>query len=267
MKREQKRLFFGLEVDAPWPEALPHGRLIDEGDRHLTLAFLGEVNAEHLKSALEAFPKPSFKVGFAGQFDQCLFLPPSRPRVVAWHLDFMEEETPIKAFYEKLIEWLRNEGYAPNTHHRFNPHVTLARAPFNESVWKRQFTPLPFYLKNIHLYESKGELHYQPIWSFTLVAPLEEISHEADIAYWVRAESYDQLFSHARIALAFSFPAILPFLSKHDGIRDLDDVIIGLNELVARVDQEISCPFKAVSFHSRLEEREEILDWEMIVDV
>lgn len=267
MNPDEKRVFFGLEVQAPWPEALPQGRLLEQQHRHLTLAFLGDAHIPRLTKALEAFPKPSFKVGFVGQFDQCLFLPPKHPRVVAWHIDFMEEKSPLSEYYEKLIEWLKKEGFTPDTRHSFNPHVTIARAPFNDQVWKKKFTPLPFLLKDIHLYESKGHLQYDSIWSLPLVSPFEEISHVADIAYWIRGENFDQLFRHAGIALAFSFPEILPFLSKHDGIQDLDDVIIRLNELVARVDQEISCPFKAVSFHSRLEEKDNILEWEMIVDV
>jgi len=267
MEPEHKRLFFGLEVQAPWPESLPHGRILDEKHRHLTLAFLGDTDWTKLKEALQTFPTPSFKVGFVGQFDQCLFLPPRHPRVVAWHVDFLEEDSPLITFYETLIVWLKEKGFSPDTRHNFTPHVTLARAPFNERVWQKKFTPLPLLLKDIHLYESVGHLKYESIWSSSLLAPFEEISHTADVAYWIRGENFDQLYRHAEVALATTFPQILPYLRKQNGIENLDDVIIALNELVAIVDQAISSPFKAVSFHSHLEEKENVLHWEMIVDV
>lgn len=267
MDLEQKRVFFGLEVQAPWPKSLPQGRLLNESQRHLTLAFLGKINYNLLKKTLQSIPLPSFKVGFAGKFDQCLFLPLHHPRVVAWHIDFMEEKSPLDAYYEQLIKWLQDKGFKPDTRHSFNPHVTIARAPFNKHAWENAFLPLPCLLNNIHLYESKGQLQYEPVWSFPLESPFEEISHIADVAYWVRGENYDHLYRHAGIALAFSFPEMLPYLEKRDGIHSLDEVIICLNELVAKIDREINCPFKAVSFHSRLEEKNKILHWEMIVDV
>lgn len=267
METEQKRLFFGLEAHAPWPEQLPQGRVLDEPQRHLTLAFLGNSDYTQLKEALSTFPTPPFKVGFVGKFDQCLFLPPRHPRVVAWHVDFLEQPSVLVQFYETFIHWLQEKGFSPDTRHSFTPHVTLARAPFNERVWKKKFFSLPLYLKDLHLYESKGNLNYESLWSFPLIAPFEEISHTADVAYWVSGENFDQLYRHAQVALAYSFPEILPFLKKQNGISNLDDVIISLNELVAYVDQEISCPFKAVSFHSHLEIRDNILYWEMIIDV
>ena len=70
-----KHLFWGMEVHAPWPEKLPQGRLLDTEHRHLTLAFLGNVNPFQMQEALRTFPPPPFTLGFAATFDQCLFLP------------------------------------------------------------------------------------------------------------------------------------------------------------------------------------------------
>ena len=39
--KDQKRLFFGFEVKAPWPQGLPKGRILKEDQRHITIAFLG----------------------------------------------------------------------------------------------------------------------------------------------------------------------------------------------------------------------------------
>jgi hypothetical protein len=40
-----------------------------------------------------------------------------------------------------------------------------------------------------------------------------------------------------------------------------------LNEAIARVDEQMGTPFKAVSFHGDIQEEEGVLKWEMIVDV
>lgn len=262
-----KRLFFGIAVNAPWPEDLPHGRLLDEQHRHLTLAFLGNIDYTKLEEIRSDFPTPPFKVGFVAKFDQCLFLPPKHPRVVAWHIEWLEENKELVHFYEKVIKWLQENGLQPDLRHDFTPHVTLARSPFNEKVWRKNFHPLPLILKDIHLYESVGNLTYTPLWSFPILSPFEEMEHTADIAYLIRGETFEHLFQHAQIALAFNFPPLLPYLQKDKKISSLDEVIMELNHVVSYADQEVGCPFKAVSFHSHLETKENIMHWEMIIDV
>jgi len=256
-----------MEVKAPWPDALPYGRLLDAHHRHLTLAFLGDTDYPKMQEALLSFPQLPFKVGFVAQFDQCLFLPPKHPRVVAWHVQWLEKSTEIVTFCATLIRWLQAKGFSPDRRHELMPHVTLARAPFNEKIWSKKFSPLPLLVQDIRLYESVGNLNYTSLWSYSLLPPFEEIEHMADIAYIVRGETFDQLFQHAALALAFNFPSLLTYLQIKEGFVHLEDVIIELNHLVARVDQEIGCPFKAVSFHSLLENKDTIMHWEMIVDV
>ena len=78
MKEEIKRLFFGVEVHAPWPSQLPSGRLLDETHRHLTLAFLGNIPYSSLMNHLDTFSIPPICVGSSGYFNSCLTLPPSR---------------------------------------------------------------------------------------------------------------------------------------------------------------------------------------------
>jgi RNA 2',3'-cyclic 3'-phosphodiesterase len=268
MLQETKRVFFGMEIKAPWPEDLPQARLLDADHRHMTLAFLGAVDFMKLQEELLSFPKPSFKVGFAAKFDQCLFFPPKHPHVVAWHVEWLEKEADIIAsYYTTLVDWLKEKGFSPDTRHGFLPHVTIARSPFNEKVWKKKFAPLPVVVQDIHLYESVGNLQYSPLWSYPLLPPYEEIEHTADLAFIVRGPSFDQLYNHAALALCFTFEPMIAFLQKREGFKQLEDVIVALNELVAHADQEIGCPFKAVSYHSTLETRENILQWEMIIDV
>lgn len=236
------RLFFGMEVIAPWPEVFPSGRVLLESDRHLTLAFLGETTMPDLRS----FPKPDFSCGWVGIFDKPLVL----AHVLAWHIRWLDEG-PL-TYQKQLAKWL-------NLKDEFLSHVTLARKPVDESAWKKTFSPLPLYVKNINLYESLGHSKYNIIWQCSLPAPFDEIEHTADIAFVVRGN----LFLHAQFALAFHFPPLIDYLDQ-SAITDLDEIVSALNRLIAKVDGEIGCPFKAVSFHGN---KNHLQEWEMIVDV
>jgi len=182
------RLFFGMEVVSPWPEELPHGRNLQEPDRHLTLAFLGESNMPDLTS----FPKPPFSIGLSGIFDKPLFL----AHVVAWHIQWLEEG--LLTYQKELAHWLRIQG-------DFLSHVTLAQEPYAPEEWEHSFQKLPVYVKNINLYEGFGHSKYKILWQYPLLAPFDEIEHTADIAFRIRGN----LFLHAQLALAFHFPVVL----------------------------------------------------------
>ena len=155
-----KRLFFAMDVAADWPPELPSGRIIAEADRHLTLAFLGNVPFEPLKAILKELPLPSFRE-VKGLFDKSLFLPPGEPRVAAWHVHFSDDH--VKNYQCELANFLRTKGY-PIEERPFLPHVTLTRAPFSISEWEEAFTPIPCRVKSFNLYESVGDLHYKPVW-------------------------------------------------------------------------------------------------------
>ena len=165
-----------------------------------------------------------------------------------------------------LSDWLKAMGY-PIDERPFFPHITIARAPFDIKDWLAHFDPLPFFVKAIHLYQSLGNLHYQSIWESPLIPPFEEFEHTADIAFLVRGNTPQELHLNAQIALAFKFPPLVNFLSTI--LQDsLDEIIISLNEIVAKADMELGCPFKAISFHGKIiKDPYQILHWEMIVDV
>jgi 2'-5' RNA ligase len=270
MSTEDKRLFFGLEAIAPWPHELPSGRLLKENQRHLTLAFLGKTHFPSLSTLLPSFPTPSFKVGLVGQFDKCLLLPKKHLHVVAWHVDWLENDHNVRHFQKTLVNWLLENGFVPANHERdFLPHVTLSRKPFVSKEWTESFTKLPVIVKDIHLYESLGHSNYESRWHYPIKAPFEEIEHTADIAFRIRGENFTQLHQHALVALAFKYPPLLSYFSKIQENKEmnLEDIIIKLNTIIGRADSEIGCPFKAVSFHDKLIKEENLLIWEMIVDV
>lgn len=261
----EKRLFIGMEVKAPWPEQWPEGRVLLEKDRHLTLAFLGEVSLEKLLPLLNDFPKPSFEMGIGGVFDRPLFLPHRMARVAAWRIQFLEKEEQFLSFQKNLSIWLKGNEFPVKEKGEFLPHVTIARAPFKKEEWKKSFESIPLYLKNIHLYESLGSSKYEILWSCPTRVPFEEIEHTADIAFLVTGCDLSQLYLHAQLALSFHFPPFISFFDLKE-VHSWEEIVSGLNERIFLADAKIGCPFKAVSFHGAIERRE-FLEWEMIVDV
>lgn len=268
MQDEKKRLFFGLEVLAPWPSKLPHGRLLEESGRHLTLAFLGQVPYAGLFEQLPTIPLPSRSIGFAGQFDACLFLPKRHPHVAAWHVQWANDGDKLDAYQKQLTQWIKDQGLPVDEKGSFLSHVTICRSPFQIQAWKRAFTPLPLIAHQLHLYESLGHSRYKACWTHSLKPPFEEIEHTADIAFVIRAEALQHLYQHAYLALAFKFPLLLGYFAPQAPISDLDDIVIHLNNAIAQADAAAGCPFKAISFHGSIQEEEDkTLTWEMIVDV
>lgn len=266
MREKIKRLFFGVEVHAPWPEDLPKGRILDPEHRHITLHFFGNIPYEPLKSLLGDISQFPFSIGSVGYFDECLTLPHRHPHVVAWHAQW-RGDNPLASFQAKLSKWLHSHQYRMDAR-PWMPHVTLCREPFNPKEWKESFKPIPFYTSNFHLYESVGSLKYIPIWSATILPPFEEIEHTADIAFIILGESLQQLYLNAFTSLAFKFPELLDFFISGETLQSLDDVIILLNAVICQADAAIGCPMKAISFHGRMAVLENsLLQWEMIVDV
>lgn len=250
-------MFFGAQVLAPWPEQFPKGRIIPEVGRHCTLAFLGEIDMP------TGLPLPSFRVGAVGKLDALLFLPENEPHVVAWHLH--EFGGKLASYEESLSHWVEARHY-PIDRRPFQPHVTIARTPFDKGEWKAAFHELPCMINAIHLYESLPNLNYIPRATHSLIPAFQEIEHTADIAFHIAGETLSELYTHAQVALAFHCPHLLTYFERKP-IHSLDDMIIALNALTTRADSEIGCPFKAISFHGDVVEKDGILKWEMIVDV
>lgn len=269
---DQRRLFFGMEAIAPWPEKLPDGRIMDASYRHATVAFLGQTPFSKLMELLESFPPPPFKVGFAGMADRCLILPQKHkpPRVVAWHVNMLEDHHALATYQKSFMEWLAVHGFKCSEMKRhWLPHITVCRAPFVPKKWKKAFTPLSVMMPTLRLYESLGNLQYETRWRYDWKAPYEEIEHTADVAFRVRGENLRQLHYHAAMAMASIEPALLEEIAGKEWACDsLDEIIARLNQLVTATDTAVGCGFKAVSYHGTVMEDEDgTLSWEMIIDV
>lgn len=261
---EEKTLFFGCEVHAPWPEQYPKGRILEEKDRHLSLAFLGKNPINTIEQILKDLPLPLFKIGLIGKFDHIVFLPPHHPHVVAWHVAFTSNL--LLPYQKELHKYLISHQIPVKSHKEFLPHVTISRSPFDRAGWKNSFAPLPLFIGALHLYESLGSSKYASLWSYPITPPFVEIDHTADIGYLIYGSCLTELFEHAQTALCFSFPPLLSYLIKQN-VDSLEEIVMYLNEMVAKADQDIGCPFKAVSFHGKILEKDKLLQWEMIIDV
>lgn len=265
-----QRLFWGFEVVSPWPEIFPKGRILNAEQRHMTLLFLGKTDPSKLIESLVDFPPIPFKLGLVGKFNEALFLPSKRhPNVLAWGVEWWDQSDQLISFQKDIAIWHLERKLIenPTRDHHFLPHVTLCRDPKNLEEWEKTFTPLPMMIKNFHLYESLGNSQYKPLYTFPLAIPFEEIEHTADIAFNIFGDSLDQIRIHALSALSFHYPALANYYESANGFRSLDEVIENLNKIISKVDQEISCPYKAISYHGDILISDGIMNWEMIVDV
>jgi 2'-5' RNA ligase len=259
--QELKRLFLGVEVRAPWPEEWPEGRLLLEEDRHLTLAFLGNIDADAFCKLLPSFPKYPFRAGLAAIFDKELFLPEVAPHVIAYHVHFLEKEKAFFQYQKEIVEWLKEKKILAEKR-EFLAHVTIARPPFTISEWKKNFQKLPCFTNSIKLYESLGNSRYKTLWEMPVLAPFESIPHTADLAFLIRGDCWAELDLHAWLSLAFHEPFFIEEFTPMEA-NSLEEVIRNLNARIARVDARRGSPFKAVSYHGQVENGQ----WEMIVDV
>lgn len=259
------RVFFGFEVRAPWEDEVLQGRKIEERYRHVTLAFLGNLSREKIEELLKQIPKPEMPLGPCAILDHTLLLPESHPRVMALHMEFLDER--VLKFQKVLMQSLHRLDLGSDQA-VWLPHVSLCRKPFSYELWQAHFVRLPCYLGSFHLYESVGELCYKPLWSYDVPPPFEEIEHRADIAYCVHGKDLQELYVHASMALAFQDPHFLTAWPCRPVLFSLEELVMALNEQIAKIDHLRGCPFKAVSFHGEVEAcRQNLLKWDMIVDV
>ena len=263
----ESRFFFGFGLDTLWPEKLPFSKVIDEKNRHLTLVFLGEKTFEEIDNIKKELPFPEFETAPVAEFDKCLFLPEKKPRLVAWHVNFLEKQKQIIDFQRKLLKTLKEKGFCSNHREEFLAHVTICRDFFDKEIWEKEFQKLPVIIKNFSLYESLGSSKYRVIWQKDFLLPFVEIEHTADIAFRVRGRNIEELKLHSFIALCFKFRPVILFHKYLREVNTIEELIMLLNEILTKVDIERGSIFKAVSFNTKIIEKNAMLEWEMIIDV
>ena len=145
---------------------LPDARWVKEGQVHLTLRFIGEVEEKVLQEIKERFSEiksPALSIRLAGV--GC-FSSRSLPRVVWAGLEPVE---PLVALHDQVEASLASLGFVTEGQ-KFSPHVTLARLrnASTERVARylaanASFVSSNFAVNAVHLYSSvltsNGALH------------------------------------------------------------------------------------------------------------
>lgn len=157
------RLFFGLEIPDAVKELLLAIRQPVSGARwqtadqlHLTLAFLGKVEAPQLPAVRDAarhLPVTPFDLAISGV--GC-FGPPDNPKSL-WAGVHPSES--VSELHESLHQRLASAGFAPETR-TYQPHITLAR--FRKPAGSvaglinthKELTAGAFHVHSIALFES-----------------------------------------------------------------------------------------------------------------
>jgi 2'-5' RNA ligase len=130
VRREVRRRVAGLR------ERLPRARWVDPDLLHLTLEFLGEVEAERVKPlaaglarAFAPFAPLDLRLQGGGTF------PPGRPARVAWvGVDAPPALAALQAAVGREVAGAGFGGSDGGDDRPYRPHVTLARCP---SPWPR----------------------------------------------------------------------------------------------------------------------------------
>lgn len=170
------RTFIALELDTSQQvflskiirqgkHLLPDLRWVDPTSIHLTLAFLGEIDALQLEKAIEATRYAAassnpftYRLSGAG-----IFGPPRQPRVF-W-MGISEPSGTLSVVHQALTLALEQQGFAVEKR-PFSPHLTLARikSPLSpeqlqllqQLLVRYQFASPAYHVT--HLYVMKSEL-------------------------------------------------------------------------------------------------------------
>ncbi|SFF02819.1 RNA 2',3'-cyclic phosphodiesterase [Methylobacterium sp. 13MFTsu3.1M2] len=160
------RLFTGLAVppaiaDAlrAWQGGLPGARWIEPGDFHVTLRFIGDVDATTADDVVEALSEMRVRPALTVTLDGLGIFGGDRPRALYASVVPEAELTDLQAEQERLV---RRAGVEPERR-KFTPHVTLARlrrdaTPEAAAMYLSQapvFAPLIYTSERVTLFSAR----------------------------------------------------------------------------------------------------------------
>jgi RNA 2',3'-cyclic 3'-phosphodiesterase len=160
------RLFTGLAVppaiaDAlrAWQGGLPGARWIEPGDFHVTLRFIGDVDATTADDVVEALSEMRVRPALTVTLDGLGIFGGDRPRALYASVVPEAELTDLQAEQERLV---RRAGVEPERR-KFTPHVTLARlrrdaTPEAAAMYLSQapvFAPLTYTSDRVTLFSAR----------------------------------------------------------------------------------------------------------------
>ena len=162
---ERQRLFVGVPLPAKLlgfvgnaQAALPHSnglRLMRPDQLHVTLAFIGAVDAAKASAACAVVDSLPADGGGAAEIMGFLMLPSARKaRVVALELD---DRTQVFArLFETVMGGLETAGVMTREKRPFRPHLTIARLRVPGSVQPRYESGRALYaIESVCLYRSE----------------------------------------------------------------------------------------------------------------
>jgi 2'-5' RNA ligase len=160
------RLFTGLAVPAQIADALrayqgglPGARWIEPGDFHVTLRFLGDVEATTADDVVEALSEMRMRPALTVTLDGLGIFGGDKPRALYASVSPDAGLTDLQAEQERLV---RRAGVEPERR-KFTPHVTLARlrrdaTPEAAAIYLSQapvFAPLAFAVDRVTLFSAR----------------------------------------------------------------------------------------------------------------
>ena len=160
------RLFTGLEIPADLGQALAlkrgalrGSRWIEPSDYHITLRFLGDVDAEVAEALHAALAEARPRAPFTLTLDGLASFGGDKPRALLATVAPSADLTALQAEHERLA---RRAGAAPEPR-KFTPHVTLARLRREASAAdvaaylgeRGLFVPLTFTVTRVALFSAR----------------------------------------------------------------------------------------------------------------
>jgi 2'-5' RNA ligase len=268
MEKNIKNFFFAFELETIWEDDFKDLKVIDKKNRHLTLLFLGENNFNEIKKYLDQMSNLNIQIGSVGYFEKVIFLPENNPRAAAYKANFLNDELKIKNYQKELISFFKNKEINLKKEKDFLPHVTISRDKFDKKELKNKFIKAPFYIKSFNLYESLFSSNYKSLWKKEYLAPFKEIEHTADIAFEVVGIDCNQLLLNAFTAICFKEFKMLDYINLLKKVSSIDEIIINLNEILTQMEIDgYQAFFKAISLNQKTYKKNNLIFWEMVIDV
>lgn len=177
MSKQLQRLFFSLKFSAAQQQQLlpyqqkalnlcPDANGVDNDNLHLTLFFLGQVDAAQQQRLVVAAQQINV-AAFSLTLDHLACF--AKPKILYLAPSVVPDE--LLQLQQQLAALCKAEGFY-DSHDKYRPHITLARHAVCAEDYYR---PVPLRIFNItefalyHSKDSEGRVHYQPLMAFNLI--------------------------------------------------------------------------------------------------
>lgn len=172
-----QRLFFSLKFSVAQQQQLlpyqqqalslcPAARAVDSNNLHLTLLFLGQVDAaqqQRLATAAQQIKASAFSLTL--DHLACFV----KPKIL--YLAPTTVPAELARLQQKIATLCKAEGFM-DIHNNYRPHITLARHVVCAEDYYQQLVPLTLQVNEFAQYHSTqldGRLQYLPLYHFMLI--------------------------------------------------------------------------------------------------